>query len=259
MDESIRRDGEINMIIDIHAHYGIVPGKFHMPIEMQLEAMEKHHIDYALISSIEATIEDEGISANDNLLELVREHKDKLGCMLWVNEKLDEAGKESFEELYFANKDIVKGIKIHPDVSETRADDTCFDFFYAMGAKYNLPVLLHTKQNRFSSVDIVVNAAKKHPDTVFILGHMEIGSDGQNALEAVKNHDNIYADTAWVHLEVVKEAYKMGITHKIMFGTDSPISGADCYGDDYYVGYYKQKEAYMADVMSENARRIFQL
>ena len=247
------------MIIDIHTHYGIVPDKFNMPIEMQLEAMGKYHIDYALISSIEATIEGRGISANAKMLEIVREHKDKLGCMLWVNEKLDEAGKHSFEELYLANQDIVKGIKIHPDTSGKRADDACFDFFYSMGAEYNLPVLLHTKQNQFSSVDIVVNAAKRHPDTIFILGHMEICSDGKAALEAVKKYDNIYGDTAWVHLAVVKEAQKMGIAHKMMFGTDSPISGADCYGDDYYVYYYKQEETYMVDAMSENARRIFNL
>ena len=259
MDESIRRDGEINMIIDIHAHYGIIPGKFNMPIEMQLEAMEKYHIDYALISNIEATIEGEAISANVNMLDIVREHKDKLGCMLWVNENLDEAGKASFEELYLANRDIVKGVKIHPDMSGKRADDACFDFFYLMGAKYSLPVLLHTKQNQFSSVDIVVNAAKKHPETIFILGHMEISSDGKNALEAVKMYDNIYGDTAWVHLEVVREAHKMGIVHKIMFGTDSPISGADCYGDDYYIDYYRQQESYMKDVMLENARRMFGL
>lgn len=247
------------MIIDIHTHYGIVPGKFNMPIEMQLDAMGKYQIDYALVSSIEATIEGEEISANEKMLELVREHKDKLGCMLWVNEKLDEAGKASFEELYLANQDIVKGIKIHPDVSGKRVDDTCFDFFYSMGAKYNLPVLLHTKQNQYSSVDIVVNAATRHPDTIFILGHLEICSDGKNALEAVKKYDNIYGDTAWVHLEVVKEAHKMGIVHKIMFGTDSPISGADCYGDHYYIDYYRQQETYMTDVMSENARRMFGL
>lgn len=247
------------MIIDIHTHYGIVPGKYHMPIEMQLEAMDKYDIDYALVSNIEASIEQEGIRANAKMLEIVREHKDKLGCMLWVNEELDETEKKTFEEMYLANQDIVKGIKVHPDVSGRRADDTCFDFFYSMGAKYNLPVLLHTKQNQFSSADIVVNAAKRHPDTIFILGHMEIGSDGRAALEAVKKYDNIYGDTAWVHLDVVKEAHRMGIVHKMMFGTDSPISGADCYGDDYYLDYYKQEDTCMADVMAENARRIFGL
>lgn len=247
------------MIIDIHTHYGIVPGKYNMSVEMQLEAMKKHHIDYALISSIEAANKHEGISANVKMLDIVRQHKDRLGCMLWANEELDDAEKSRFEELYLANRDIVKGIKIHPDVSRRRADDACFDFFYAMGAKYHLPVLLHTKQNQYSSVDIIVNAAKRHPNTIFILGHMEICSDGMASLEAIKKYDNIYGDTAWVYLSVVKEAQKIGIAHKIMFGTDSPITGADCYGDAYYMEYYENDEKYMEDIFSENAQRVFDL
>ena len=123
------------MIIDIHAHYGIVPDKYNMSIEMQLEAMDKYQIDYALISSIEAASEGEGIEANARMLEIVRKHKDKFGCMLWANEKLNEAEKASFEELYLANRDIVKGIKIHPDVSGKRADDASFDLFLFDGSK----------------------------------------------------------------------------------------------------------------------------
>ncbi|MBQ2923725.1 MAG: amidohydrolase family protein [Tyzzerella sp.] len=247
------------MIIDIHTHYGIVPGKYNMSVEMQLAAMEKYHIHYALISNIVASIEHKGISANAKMLEIVREHKDRLGCMLWANEKLDEAEKKSFEDMYLTNRDIVKGIKIHPDVSEKRADDVCFDFFYSMAAKYHLPILLHTKKNQFSSVEIVVNAAKKHPNTIFILGHMEISSNGKNALEAVKKYDNIYGDTAWVRLEVAEEAEKMGIVHKMMFGTDSPISGADCYADDYYMEYYRTDKQYIEDIFYKNAQRVFGL
>lgn len=190
---------------------------------------------------------------------MVRKNKDKLGCMLWGCENLNDNQKVTFEELYLRNRDIVKGIKIHPDISEKRADDECFDFFYLLGAKYDLPVLIHTKNTPYSSIEYIVNVAKKHPNTILILGHMDLCSDGKEALRAVKEYNNIYGDTAWVHLEVVKEAWEMGISHKIMFGTDSPISGANCYGDDYYVNYYKQQDDYMIGVMAENARRIFKL
>ena len=247
------------MIIDIHTHYGIVPNKYNMSIEMQLDAMEKYHINYALISNIECASDGEEIAGNVRMLDAVRKHKDKLGCMLWCCANLNEEQQIIFEEMYLQNKDIVKGLKIHPDVSGKRADDVCFDFFYSMGAKYNLPVLLHTKQNQFSSVDIVVNAAKRHPYTIFVLGHMEICSDGKNALDALEKYDNIYGDTAWVHLGVVKEAEKRGIVRKMMFGTDSPISGADCYGDDYYLDYYKHDDVFMEGVMAENARKVFRL
>ena len=39
------------MIIDIHAHIGVLSG-FEMPVTMQLEAMDKYHIDYAIVSDL---------------------------------------------------------------------------------------------------------------------------------------------------------------------------------------------------------------
>lgn len=71
------------MMIDIHTHYGEIEGGYHMPLEMQLEAMEAYGIDYALISNIECGIFHEGIEGNRKMLEMVRVHQDRLGCMLW--------------------------------------------------------------------------------------------------------------------------------------------------------------------------------
>lgn len=245
------------MIIDIHTHYGVIKDTYNMPLKMQLDAMKKYGIDYALISNIECGMYHEGINGNLKMLDMVRENRDRLGCMLWGCENLDDIQKGEFEKMYLANQDIVKGIKIHPDISGKRADDECFDFFYSFAEHYSLPVLLHTKNGPYSSVKFVVNAARKYPDTIFILGHMDLGSDGNEALEAVKEYRNVYGDTAWVRLDVVKKAEKMGISHKMMFGTDSPISGEKCYEDPYYTDYYSCEGDFIKGVMADNAKRIF--
>lgn len=245
------------MIIDIHTHYGVVKNRYDMPLDMQLYAMKKYGIDYALISNIECGINHEGINGNVKMLDMVKKHRDTLGCMLWGCENLDDTQKEEFKKIYLNHKDIVKGIKIHPDISQKRIDDECFDFFYSLAKEYSLPVLLHTKSSPYSSVEFAVNAAKKYPDTSFILGHMNLASDGNEALEAVKKYDNIYGDTAWVQIGVVKKAEKMGISHKIMFGTDSPISGEKCYEDACYINYYSHAGDYIKEIMVENAKRIF--
>lgn len=245
------------MMIDIHTHYGEIEGGYHMPLEMQLEAMEAYGIDYALISNIECGIFHEGIEGNRKMLEMVRVHQDRLGCMLWCCENLTAEQKILFEEMYLQNQNLVKGLKIHPDIAGRRADDVCFAFYYEMGERYRLPILLHTQESPYSKMEYVVRMAKKYPNTILILGHMGLGSDGKEALEAIKEYDNIFGDTAWVRPEVVRQAEKMGISHKIMFGTDSPISGARCYGDDHYIGYYACKSQYIKGVMAENAGRIF--
>lgn len=246
-------------MIDIHTHYGVIEGQYNMPLDMLLDAMKENGIKYALISNIECGIYHECIEGNVKMLDMVRKHKDRLGCMLWGCENLDDLQKEEFEKLYLANQEIVKGIKIHPDISERRADDECFDFFYQFAQTYSLPVLLHTKDSPYSSVKFVVNAAKKYPDTLFILGHMGLGSDGHEALEAVKKYENVYGDTAWVRFDVIEKAEKMGISHKIMFGTDSPISGETCYEDPYYKEYYSYEQDFVRQVVEYNARRIFQM
>lgn len=230
-----------------------------MPLNMQLDAMKKYGIDYALISNIECGIYHEGINGNLKMLDMVRENRDRLGCMLWGCENLDDMQKGEFEKIYIANQDIVKGIKIHPDISGKRADDECFDYFYLLAQKYSLPVLLHTKSSPYSSVEFAVNAAKKYPDTIFVLGHMDLGSDGNEALEAVKEYRNVYGDTAWVRLAVVEKAEKMGISHKIMFGTDSPISGEKCYEDACYMDFYSYERDFIKEVMADNTERIFNL
>jgi hypothetical protein len=72
------------MIIDIHTHFGDTEGRTYMPVSLQLKNMEDNGIDYALISNISCGYEKKEIEYNKKLLDMVRENKDKLGCMLWV-------------------------------------------------------------------------------------------------------------------------------------------------------------------------------
>ncbi len=240
------------MIIDIHTHYGVIEGGYQMPLDMQLSAMEEYGIDYALISNIECGILHEGIEGNRKLLQMVRQHSNRLGGMLWCCENLTAPQKEEFEQMYLENTDLIKGLKIHADIANCRADDICFGFFYQFARKYHLPVLFHTQDSPFSKVEYVANVAKKFPDVKLILGHMGLGSDGEEALEALQNHENLYGDTAWVKAEVLEKAKKTGVFHKMMFGTDSPISGKHCYGDECYRGY-------APDEMCDHAKQVFRL
>ena len=186
------------MIIDIHAHCGVVENGHKMPIENQLYGMEKYGIDYAIISNVECGECHDCIEGNKRALEIVKQYRDKFSCMLWATEDLTEDEKNQFEELYLQNKELIKGLKVHPDISKTAADDPCFDYVYRMAEKYDLPVLLHTNNTEFSSIEKSVNAAKKYPKARFILGHMDISSDDCiEALNAVRDYDNIYGDTCF--------------------------------------------------------------
>lgn len=247
------------MIIDIHAHIGIVKGKFNMPPEFQLEGMKKYNIDYALISNIACGYGDFELEGNIEAVKTAREHRDKLGVMLWCapSEKTDI---KAFKKLYTDNSDIIKGLKIHPDISGKRADSEAFFPYLSLAGKYSLPVLFHTQDTDFSKVSYVLNASELFTDVKMILGHMSLTSDNTEALEAVKNHKNIYADTAWVKSDIIERAKNSCAEDKIMFGTDSPIGGPDTYGDrKYYPEYYKKTGAAAEKVMYKNAAKLFGL
>lgn len=247
------------MIIDIHAHIGIVKGKFNMPPEFQLEGMKKYNIDYALISNIACGYGDFELEGNIEAVKTAREHQAKLGVMLWCAPS-EMTDIKAFEKLYTDNKDIIKGLKIHPDISGIRADSEAFYPYLSLAGKYSLPVLFHTQDTDFSKVSYVLNASELFPDVKMILGHMSLTSDNIEALEAVKNYKNIYADTAWVKSDIIERAKNSCAEDKIMFGTDSPIGGPDTYGDrKYYPEYYKKTGATAEKVMYKNAVKLFGL
>ena len=247
------------MIIDIHTHYGIVKDKFNMPLDMLLGSMDKYGIDYSLISNIACGYEQGETAGNEEILELVKENRKRLGAMLWCAPG-NGSDIAKFESQYLDNRDIVKGLKIHPDISGIRADDKVFEPYFEIAEKHRLPVLFHTQDSPFSKVIYAVNAAKKHPNVNFILGHMSLCSDNAESISAIKENANVYGDTSWVKLESVRAAAEANIANKLMFGTDSPIGGPDTYGDrEYYTDYYDCKDEFLNGVMYENARRLFKL
>ncbi len=259
------------MIIDVHAHIGVVPGSFHMPLENQLYGMEKYGIDYALISDIRCgesqTKEKDGIAyqtlINAEAAKIVRSHKDRLGLMLWCRPNAEEGFTSAFEQLYLDNKDIVKGLKVHPDISGVAFHSQKLTPYLEMADRYSLPVLIHTQDTDNSKVEYVCQMAEKYPDVAFILGHMNLSGTKDIAIRAMQEHPNIYGDTAWVYYADVVRACDLGLEDRLLFGTDSPIGGKDTYGDpSFYTDYYSNPSLpreVMDKIMHRNAQKLFRL
>lgn len=244
------------MIIDIHTHIGVIPNGFNMPKELLIDSMKKYKIDYSLVSNIEAAYF-KPLESNIKMVEFVKENNEMLAGMIFCTPQLDPLATE---KLFKQNKEYIKGIKIHPDISGAAINNKIFFSFYEMAAKYNLPVLFHTKNSPVSKVEFVTEVAEKFPKVNFILGHMDIdSSDKSEAIAALEEYDNIYADTAWVKLESIIGASKK-VKQKIMFGTDAPIAGIDTYGDkEYYTNYYNKDYEFKQGILCENAKKLFKV
>lgn len=241
------------MVIDIHTHIGVKKNSFNMPKDMLLKSMDKYGIDYALVSDLEAGF-GSSFRKNAELIAFAKQNHKRIGVLLWCNpgDKI-----EDLEKLYTESPGIIKGIKIHPDIAGTPISDQSFEASLSFAEKYRLPVLVHTKYNEFSRTEFAITAAVRHPKTFFILAHMEICSDNNASLQAIKKYPNIYGDTAWVKYDIVARAEQAGVRHKILFGTDNPIAGEETYADKtYYKAYFDKMDA---DIMYENAKKVFDI
>ena len=269
------------MIIDTHVHTGLFESNekiVDMSEEIVLKSLELYHIDFAIVShaSVEYDCElnpiprEKQISQEESFLQSVafaRKNKDKIGIMPWIK-PATESADERFEEILKENLDVIYGIKVHPFHSKTAFDSEKVEQYIKLAQKYHLPVVSHTADLDESSPVRVYNMAKNYPDVNFVMAHMGLGTDNQEAIELLGKLPNLYGDTTWVPLESTLQAVEKYGSKKIFFGSDSPIDGLHTYAQNMkgepslYLQYFNElediigKEAY-EDIMYKNAMRVF--
>lgn len=263
------------MIIDTHVHIGKV-GKFSMPIDMVLSSMEKYNIDFSLISNIEGLEYDDNQNfidikfqvsqkkINEEAIEFAKSNKNKIGILLWTKPSTEGANEE-FENLIINNRDIVYGIKVHPFHSKTPFDSDKVEEYIKLAEKYDLPILTHTANDYCSDPKRVYNMALKYPNVSFIMGHIALGTDNEEAMGYISKLPNLYGDTAWVTPEKAKEVVEKCGAEKLLFGSDNPIDGLDTYAHkEFYNIYFNEFKAMVGEkdynkIMYENAIKLFKI
>ena len=268
------------MIIDSHAHIGTI-FLFDMPVEQLLISMERYGIDFSLISNIEAAEFDhqgnpvpEFLQKKQNLvlketLAAARKAPDKLGVLPWLK-IAQELPDEEFISLVKENRDIIYGFKLHPFHSRTAPDDKRLEPIYKLAAELDLPIVSHTGGCEEARSIHVYNAAKRHPETDFVMVHMDLGTDNSEALELLGKLPNLYGDTTWVPISTTVEAIRRYGSKKMLFGTDNTIDGVDtlhhnAFGErSLYQQYFNELKEELSDedyenLMYKNAMRVFNI
>ncbi|MBN3804058.1 amidohydrolase [Paraburkholderia sp. Ac-20336] len=129
----------------------------------------------------------------------------------------------------------VAGLKLYPPCGYSPSDRLLYPFYELCNAR-QLPVLMHigptspTLDFSYSHPDLLERAAMDFPDVNFILAHGAI-----HHVEACVNlcayRPNVYLDIsaflASMHPQgwraALADLFRMGINHKILFGTDWPV------------------------------------
>lgn len=246
-----------------------------MPKEMLLESMDKYNIDYSLISNIEGAefdndqnlipkeIQHSQKEINEAAIKLAKDYPTKIGVLMWARPSVEGCTKE-FEKMIIDNKDVVYGIKIHPYHSKISFDSAEVEEYIKLAERYDLPVVVHTDMGFESSPQKVYNMAIKYPKVNFVMVHMGLGTDNEEAIELISKLSNLYGDTTWVNPENSLNMIKKCGIDKLLFGTDSPIDGVDTYANDFYQTYFNdfKNELSFEDydkLIYKNAVKLFKL
>lgn len=269
------------MIIDTHVHIGGNVVNYQMTESDVIYAMNTYKIDKAIVSnadSVEADVCHNLLSSEvqtsqyNSLVRVVnfaRDYPNRVYISVWVKPNTHQMTKPFFD-LIDRNMDIVKAIKFHPFYSALRFDDNKVRPYLDVAQRLNIPVIVHSANDGFSNIAYIEKMAAEYVDVKFVLAHLGLESDHNEAIAACSRQQNLYADTAWVDTQSTKRFVAACGSERIFFGSDAPIDGPDTYAHNK-VGQRSLYQEYFFDlpkemstldyenIMFRNAQRIYGL
>ena len=132
--------------------------------------------------------------------------------------------EEYIEHVSWAVRELgFVAIKLHPEAYCCAPNAPQARKVYEAARKLSVPVMIHTGNGVASALpSLAIPMAMEYPDVTFVLAHAGGGMFGNEALVAAQVCPNIYLETSWCPVYVVKNfAEKLGCS-RLMFGTDNP-------------------------------------
>lgn len=268
------------MIIDSHVHFGSL-GNLKMYKKTVLMAMEKYNISKAIVSncqSVECDFQQKlipeeyqtpMISSAKAAIDFAKDNPDKIYAAIWVKPFLEIPSAE-LEYYLKVNIDFIKALKIHPFHSGIPVTDAKMEPYIQLARMLDVPVIIHTANDPCSDCKNVYKIAKQYPDVRFVMAHLGLGTNNEEATEMCAELENLYGDTAWVPAENAVKFIKKCGSEKLMFGSDMPIDGLDTYSKNrqgqpsLYIPYFNELQSKLSaeeyeNLMCKNAANFFRL
>lgn len=132
--------------------------------------------------------------------------------------------EEYMEHVSWAINDLgFVAIKLHPEAYCCAANAPQAKKVYEAARALKVPVMIHTGNGVASALpSLAIAAARAYPDVTFVLAHAGGGMFGSEALVAAQVCSNIYLETSWCPVYVLKNFVESIGYERLMFGTDNP-------------------------------------
>ncbi len=259
-------------IVDAHAHIASWPTLKRTKLLIRA-SMKKYGVEFTLVSSVDpaefpSVREDEApnlstLEGLKQVVEMCKKTPKQIGAAVWFRVHDEDGPSPALRKYIQKNRKYIYALKFHPWDEKAKISDPCCEKWIQYARELDLPILVHTAEDEYSDVLFLEEAAKKNPDLRFVAAHMQLISDNQKALEVLRRTPNIYADTAWVKMEIADEVLRTIGEDRIFFGTDNPIDGIDTLANPMYRDYYENKTKLPPrlhrKLMRENAIAFYRL
>ena len=237
--------------------YGVT-SEFDGTIDTLLLAGEKSGVDKFIVQSV-ATTPAQVQRINEFIAKSVAAYPDKfvgVGTLHPDSEHLREDVKQILDYGFH-------GVKLHPDIQRFKIDDYRCLKIYELCEENNLPVLMHTGDNRydFSNPNRLLPVLKIYTGLTIIGAHFGGYSVWDDAAEQLAGVPNLYVDCSSSFFKLSTQEAKQLIlkygADRVLFGSDYPMWDAkddikvlfdmDLSDDDY------------RKIFSENAKKVYNI
>lgn len=123
----------------------------------------------------------------------------------------------------------LKGVKLHPDIQAFKIDDYRCLKIYEQCEKANLPILMHTGDNRYdySNPNRLLPVLKIYTGLTVIGAHFGGWSVWDEAKEKLSGIENFYVDSSssmpYISSDKTREIIARYGADRVLFGTDYPM------------------------------------
>ncbi len=227
-------------------------------VEDLIEREEKAGVDRFIVQSV-ATTPHQVASINNFIASEVSKNPVKLTGLGTLHPESEDIKADVLNLLSLG----LKGVKLHPDIQRFKLDDYRCLKIYELCEEYNLPVLIHTGDNRydFSNPNRMVPILETYDRLTVIGAHLGGWSIWDEAVTAYKDFKNFYVDCSssfnYISPDTAKRIIRAYGAERVLFGTDYPMWEAK--SELEFLLSLSLDESEIKCILNMNAKKLFDL
>lgn len=266
----ITYEGETIEVIDAHSHMGErqqlaihqIPPIMKFMAEDMIRSMDEAGVDRVVTFAIGAGRPTDYRETNRYIAEMMKKYPERITGFMRLNPA--DGPKHTLEVLEEGVRLGLKGIKIHPLIEKTPANDREKVYPLMEAAEHHrLVVLFHCGLGEYASPKRLGEVARDFPDLTLIMGHSGLVEGVREVVEYAKKYPNVHMDSSGVGwLPFFCESIVWAGADRVMYGSDHPFNPMDWEVEKiikHAQGHLKLKISDLRKIMGGNIRRLLNL